>query len=397
MLEDIEDTELIGYKMKKAHRNRILKKLVSVRQDWAAQVAASEASVELGEDPLTEGAEGEECDQAETVVDEALSALLTNRLLRELERYSLISRTARQTFSSHRLLLQVQQDDLRKGAASECQQALRACARMMQHTFGRTFKTDDYTTWATSSGLEAHVATVLRAIEGDATLKGCGASLLHALGELHYSTRGAYATAKPMFMLSLAMRREVHGGEDAVHADIAASMHAIGNVFDREGKYAEARGWYEGSLAMRREVYGGEDAVHADIASSMHQIGNVFGSEGKYAEARGWLERSLAMEREVHGGDLHFVGMALTYKLCANVCLRLYEFEAAGSHAYAYLRIAMARDDQWRTVHANQTKSCKEMLQAARSRDTMGLGIKCKPNEPCFCGSAKKFKKCHGR
>jgi tetratricopeptide (TPR) repeat protein len=222
------------------------------------------------------------------------------------------------------------------------------------------------------------------------------AASMHALGNV-CDSEGKYAEARKWYEESLAMKREVHGGEDAVHADIAASMHALGNVCEREGKYAEARKWYEESLAMYREVHGGEDAVHADIAASMHALGNVCHSDGKYAEARKWHEESLAMTREVHGGDLHFVGMAPTYFMCSQCCLRLYEFEAAGSHAHAYLRIAMTRDDQWRTVHASETERCKQMLRAARRRDTMGLGIKCKPNEPCFCGSAKKFKKCHGR
>jgi tetratricopeptide (TPR) repeat protein len=306
-IETLEMSDLVEYKIKKAHRRLILNHLGSVRQTWPMQELVGAA----GGDAEVVGADAD----AEEQVDEATAKVLTNNLLRELEIYSLITRSHHQsssrTFSAHRLLLQVQQDELRrdeqkqvhgkggKTHASRWNQALGACARMLQGAFEQAFDKDDHTTWISSRGLEQHVLAVLRASKGEEVMNECGARLSFMLGELHLRGRGAYATAKPMYERSLAMRKQVHGGEDAVHADIASSMHAIGCVFDSEGKYAEAREWHERSLAMEKQVHGGEDAVHAAIASSMHAIGNVCYSEGDLTTSKQYFERAHAMSLEV--------------------------------------------------------------------------------------------------
>ena len=62
-----------------------------------------------------------------------------------------------------------------------------------------------------------------------------------------------------------------------------------------EADYAGARGYHEQSLAMKREVYG-EGKAHADIASSLHALGDVCAREADYAGARGYHEQSLAMK-----------------------------------------------------------------------------------------------------
>ena len=56
------------------------------------------------------------------------------------------------------------------------------------------------------------------------------------------------------------MERAVHGGDEAVHPDIAASLHELGFVCSQEGDYKEARRFHEESLQMVRAVHGGGEA-----------------------------------------------------------------------------------------------------------------------------------------
>ena len=59
---------------------------------------------------------------------------------------------------------------------------------------------------------------------------------------------------------------------------IAAPLHELGSVCNREGNYAKAREYYERSLAMHHKVHG-EGVAHPSIATSLHRLGTMSLSE----------------------------------------------------------------------------------------------------------------------
>jgi len=110
--------------------------------------------------------------------------------------------------------------------------------------------------------------------------------------------------------MSLKVRRETYG-KDAVHEEIATSLHAVGSVHYRLLDYETARLYHETALNMRKRLFG--DSIHSDIATSLYAMGLVCNSEGDTTGARMYHEQSLAMKRDLHGGLDAVVGLSLKH------------------------------------------------------------------------------------
>ncbi|KYF73026.1 hypothetical protein BE17_36145, partial [Sorangium cellulosum] len=126
------------------------------------------------------------------------------------------------------------------------------------------------------------------------------AASLHALGNV-LRAQGDFAGARKALERSLAIKAKVHGTED--HPDVGASLHALGGVLRAQGDLAGARKALERSLAIQAKVDGTEE--HPSVATSLHELGCVLRAQGDLAGARKALERSLVIKAKVHGTEEH--------------------------------------------------------------------------------------------
>ena len=68
--------------------------------------------------------------------------------------------------------------------------------------------------------------------------------------------------------------------DDNSHFDVARSLHVLRKVCLGKGGCSGAKDFYEQSLCMEKAVHGGERAVHAHIAATLHGLGNVCVDQG---------------------------------------------------------------------------------------------------------------------
>ena len=74
---------------------------------------------------------------------------------------------------------------------------------------------------------------------------------------------------------------------------------SIGAVLGQMGDYPGALEKHTAALAMNRQIHGGEDAVHPSIATALGNIGYVLAEMGDLPGALQKRKASLAMERQV--------------------------------------------------------------------------------------------------
>ncbi len=70
-----------------------------------------------------------------------------------------------------------------------------------------------------------------------------------------------------------------HGMKSVDDAELAGSLHQLGNALQKKGDFDEAETHFRASLCMKRRIHG-EDTDHPDIAGSLHGLGIVLQKKG---------------------------------------------------------------------------------------------------------------------
>jgi tetratricopeptide (TPR) repeat protein len=149
---------------------------------------------------------------------------------------------------------------------------------------------------------------------------------------------------------------------------------------------------YESALSLARAL------VFADREMMQGDLATILAKAGRREEALSQLEQNLASAEdaalvESKAGQTH---RALGDLPAAEAYFRraLIEAKTATDRVQAHIRLASCLFDQGREAEAN------EVLKAARALEQKGAPPADLPavgrNEPCPCGSGKKYKKCHG-
>ncbi len=99
----------------------------------------------------------------------------------------------------------------------------------------------------------------------------------------------------------LAIDRALHGGDQAVHAQVADSLNHLANACMSAGDLSAARQHCEGSLAMNSKLHGGGGMAHQSTATSLHIVAMLCRLTGDLTAARGRFEAALAMRRKLFG------------------------------------------------------------------------------------------------
>ena len=193
---------------------------------------------------------------------------------------------------------------------------------------------------------------------------------------------------------------------------IAISYNNLGSVKSELGKKDEALELYEKSLKIREEI-----GDKSGIATIYSNIGRLESELGKKDEALELHEKSLKIREEI--GDKS--GIATSYNNIGVILLERKKIEKACSFFLkSYLLFKQMNLPEQKVIKSwlvgirkENKNRFKEIAQKAYEtldddlkkdydeNEIYGMPLKSEPklgrNEPCHCGSGKKYKRCHGR
>jgi tetratricopeptide (TPR) repeat protein len=219
---------------------------------------------------------------------------------------------------------------------------------------------------------------------------------LDNLAWLYYS-QGQYAKAQPLNERALGIFEKALGPE---HTDVATSLNNLAELYRVQGQYAKAQPLYKRALGIREKTLGPE---HPHVGMSLDNLAALYYSQGQYAKAQPLTQRALKILEKALGPEHPDVAMSL-YNL-AGLC------EAQGRYTDAeplYKRALEIWGKALGPEHPH-VEICREKhalllrnldrFKEAESLETRPRAIRAKGpgrNDPCPCGSGKKYKKCHG-
>ena len=162
--------------------------------------------------------------------------------------------------------------------------------------------------------------------------------------------QGDAKAARPVLERALAIREKVLGPE---HVDVAASLNALGLLFEHQGDYAAAERHLEHALAIRERALGLE---HREIAGTLAVLGRILEAQGDYAGARPVLERALAIMEKALGPEHREVA----YSLNALGNLLYHQGEYAAARAL-HDRALAVREKAFGPDHFDVATSCNDL------------------------------------
>src|SRR5262245_22685057 len=116
---------------------------------------------------------------------------------------------------------------------------------------------------------------------------------------------GRYSDAIQIAQRVLAIREKALGRD---HAEVAASLNNLAQLYDRQGRYADAEPLYQRSLDIREKALGRD---HPDVAASLNNLAVLYVDQGRYADAEPLYQRSLAIFEKALGRDHPWVATSL--------------------------------------------------------------------------------------
>jgi tetratricopeptide (TPR) repeat protein len=222
-------------------------------------------------------------------------------------------------------------------------------------------------------------------------------SLNNLAGVLH--DEGDLAGARPLYERALSIRERKLGAE---HPDTATSLNNLARLLKDQRHFAEARSLYECALAIREKKLGPE---HPDTSTSLNNLARLLKDLGDLAGARPLFVRALAIREKKLGPEHPRTAMGLN-----NLAQLLQaQGDLAGARpllerALAILErvlpehpdTAMIRNSLLRLRQAMEYNALPKFRQHVRDPQDPTTWRKVRRNEPCPCGSGKKYKHCHG-
>jgi tetratricopeptide (TPR) repeat protein len=221
-----------------------------------------------------------------------------NVAIRELLKYSLVHRNpSMKMLSMHRLVQTVIQDGLDEETKKQW-------AERVVRAVNRIFPEVEVTTWPQCERCLPQAQVCLELIARYQLAFPEAARLLNMTGR-YLRQRGRFDEARPFLSQSFTMREQLLGAE---HADTAASLSDLAELFQVQGKYDEAEPLFRLALAIRQKILGTE---HLDTAMSMNDLAVLYADQGKYEQAEDLLQDALAIKERVLGAEHHEIAVSL--------------------------------------------------------------------------------------
>ncbi len=109
---------------------------------------------------------------------------------------------------------------------------------------------------------------------------------------------GWYVEAEPLGRRTLSIREHLVGSG---HADVAASLHLLAEIFREQGQYAQAEPLFQRALSLREHGLG---LRHPATAQTLHDLALLRKIQGNLKEAISLAERALQIHTQSQG-DAH--------------------------------------------------------------------------------------------
>ena len=169
-----------------------------------------------------------------------------------------------------------------------------------------------------------------------------------------YQALGRYESAEAMFREALRLQR-MRWGE--MHTNVADALDALGyELVSCRGEAVESAALITQALTIRTNLLGTE---HAQVATSLHHLGEVQMSQSKLIEADAFYQRALAMRRRLFGNEHLEVAESLA------ALARTRTWRARHDEAEAYAREALA-------ILSRVVPDQRALLAAASARTVLG-------------------------
>jgi tetratricopeptide (TPR) repeat protein len=221
---------------------------------------------------------------------------------------------------------------------------------------------------------------------------------------------GKLDKALEIFNLSLDTSREIDDKES-----IACVLGQISAVFFEKGNLSDALKTHQESMAIRQEIGDKEG-----IATALNNLGTFFSEKGNLTEALKHYQESLSIRREIddkegiasclrnigilHTNQKNYV-IAMPYFVEAFALQNQINLTLEAKHTESYILtvrqiIGLKKlKALLQTVHAELSEELKPYVDInifVQDTTIQKAAATPKPNEPCSCGSGKKYKKCCG-
>ena len=189
--------------------------------------------------------------------------------------------------------------------------------------------------------------------------------------------------AREVLQRALTSATAVFGPE---HPAVANVLGNLGDVLIAVDELGEARASLQRALIINEAVYGSQ---HGAVAATLTRLGNVLVRAGELGAARQAQERAVAINEVVYGLEHPQVAKTL-----ANLGIVLWELGALPAAQEKVQRALAIFEHALPPEHPDVAQA---RLLLAMMRGRWDSSPDPGRNEPCPCGSGKKFKKCHGR
>lgn len=239
-------------------------------------------------------------------------------------------------------------------------------------------------------------------IEDKSGIADCYNSLGRINGELGKNTE-----ALNWYKKELKIREEIGN-----KSGIANCNNNIGVIYNNLDDYNEASIWYKKSLNICEEI-----GDKSGIATCLNNLGVIQFNLGNNQEALEKYKKSLIIREEV--GDKSGIAQSLNYLGSLYFTIKNVDlaFSSLLKSYSLYKQMNLPKQNKVKKelidLRQKYKSISKDALQKAYEtltndlkaeidmNDILGLPIKTKKrprrNDPCHCGSGKKYKKCHGK
>ncbi|MEM9627100.1 MAG: FxSxx-COOH system tetratricopeptide repeat protein [Pseudomonadota bacterium] len=206
-----------------------------------------------------------------------------------------------------------------------------------------------------------------------------------------YQAQDHYPRAEPLYLRALAIREKTLGPE---HPDTATSLNNLASLYQAQDHYPKAEPLYLRALAIREKTLGPE---HPDTATNLNNLASLYQAQGHYPKAEPLYQRALAIRERTLGDEHPDTAKSLRYIGVFHLnWQRKEDAEAYLRRAYNIYQDLLEAAPENR-VFQEEWELTRIGLERAKNREPVRREQKVGRNDPCPCGSGKKFKHCHGK
>ena len=200
---------------------------------------------------------------------------------------------------------------------------------------------------------------------------------------LTYYHLGQFQKALEYHLKAIKILKEVF---DDKHSNLANSYNNIALTYQKSEEFQKALDYQLKAINIQQEIF---DDKHHDLANSYNNIAFIYENIGQFQKALEYHLKAIKIKEEIL--DNKHSDLATSYN---NIAGTYYSLEQIKS-AFDYSKKAMAIMKHRQNKNLLNYQDIKKWFDFYKSKMPKFVGKKPGRNEPCHCGSGKKYKKCH--